>query len=93
MARGLGGLKNIGPAIAGRLRSIGIETPEQLAQVGAVEAWRRISRANPGATVPVCYYLYSIEGALRGVYWNDLPDALKSRLLQEAQVKETRAAR
>jgi DNA transformation protein len=92
MARPLRDLKNIGPTIEKRLRSVGIETAEQLARVGPVEAWRRLARANPGATVPVCYYLYSLEGALRGVHWDALPASVKSRLRREANVEETRRA-
>jgi DNA transformation protein len=92
MARQLRGLKNIGPTIEKRLRDVGIETAEQLARIGPAEAWRRISEANPGATVPVCYYLYSLEGALRGVHWDDLPAAVKRRLRAEAKVEETRRA-
>ncbi|MBL8230892.1 MAG: TfoX/Sxy family protein [Bryobacterales bacterium] len=78
-------LRNIGATIEKRLNEIGIRTPEQLADVGAVEAWRRIRAKNPNVTVPVCYYLYSIEGALRDVHWDDLPTEVKKRLVKEAK--------
>jgi DNA transformation protein len=90
MAGTLRDLKNIGPTIEKRLGTVGIENAEQLARVGPVEAWRRISRASPGVTVPVCYYLYSLEGALRGVHWDRLPGSVKARLCREAGVKEMR---
>lgn len=92
MAGSLRDLRNIGATIEKRLRSIGIHSPEDLARVGPAEAWRRIRDANPGATVPVCYYLYSFEGALRGVHWDDLPEQVKAKLRQEAGVPGKRRA-
>lgn len=58
-------LKNLGPTIAKRLREIGIHTSAELRAVGPVAAYRRICAKNPGKTIPVCYYLYSLKGALR----------------------------
>lgn len=88
MASRLNDLPNIGKTIEKRLRQIGIHTPRDLARIGAVEAWRRIRSENPGKTVPVCYYLYSLEGALRGVHWDDLPPSVKKRLREQAQADD-----
>jgi DNA transformation protein and related proteins len=41
-------------------------TVGDLRSVGAVTAYERICGKHPGETIPVCYYLYSLEGALRG---------------------------
>ena len=62
-------LKNIGPTIARRLRDVGIRTSGDLRTVGPVTAYRRICAKYPSKTIPVCYYLYSLEGALRNQHW------------------------
>ena len=79
-------LPNIGPTIAKRLRSVGIQTPADLAGAGPVEIWKRLVERYPGQTIPVCYYLYSLEGAIRGVHWDDLPAEVKQRLEREARM-------
>jgi DNA transformation protein len=77
-------LKNIGVTVAERLHEIGVFTREDLERIGAVEAYRRIKRKHSDITLPRCYYLYSLEGALRDVHWDSIPDALKRRLSQQA---------
>lgn len=79
----LTGLTNIGPTIARRLADIGIHTRAELASVGSVEAFRRLQARAGEGTVPVCYYLYSLEGALRGIHWDHLPIRDKLRLVEE----------
>lgn len=74
-------LRNIGPTIAGRLREIGMRTHGDLRSVGAVTAYQRICAQYPGKTIPVCYYLYSLEGALRDRHWDALDPKLKQDLL------------
>jgi DNA transformation protein len=88
--RPLSELRNIGPTIAARLREVGIETEDDLARVGPLEAWRRVVEAQPGKTIPVCYYLYSLQGALLDLHWNNLPDEVKREL--DEGVATTRAA-
>lgn len=70
---------NIGPTVARRLQEIGIHTSEALRRVGPVAAYRRIVE-RLGKAAPVCYYLYSLEGALRNKHWNDIGWAVKQRL-------------
>jgi len=41
---------------------------------------------HPEKTIPVCYYLYSLEGALLDLHWNNLPAELKAEL--KHKVKE-----
>ncbi len=43
-----------------------------------------ICRTHPNQTIPVCYYLYSLQGALTGHHWNDLPERVKEDLRKEA---------
>ena len=76
-------LKNIGPTIAHTLNEIGIRTAEDLRSVGAVAAYQRICALYPGKTVPMCYYLYSLEGALRGQHWDTLGPKIKENLISQ----------
>lgn len=62
--RDLTDLKNIGKKIAGRLNEVGIFSEDDLRRVGAVSAYSMIKEKHPNETLPVCYYLYSFEGAL-----------------------------
>ncbi len=76
-------LKNIGPTIERRLNEVGIYAKQQLVEVGAVKAYQMICRKYPNQTLPVCYYLYSLQGALTGDHWNDLPESVKENLRKE----------
>ena len=83
----LRGLKNIGPTIADRLESVGLKTLGDLKKLGPAGAFNLVKSAYSNITIPVCYYLYSLQGALADRHWNDLPSATKERLLNEAGVK------
>ena len=76
-------LKNIGKTIEKRLNEIEIYTKEDLENTGPVEAFKKIKENNPGKTIPVCYYLYSFEGALTDKQWNDIPQKTKEYLLKK----------
>lgn len=78
-------LPNIGATVAERLVAIGVRSRGDLEMMGPAEAWRRMAAANPGKTLPVCYYLYSLEAALRECHWNDLPDEVKAQLGRDAK--------
>lgn len=73
-------LKNIGPTIALRLAEVGIHTKADLEAVGPVAAYHRICEKHPGKRIPVCYYLYSLEGAIRGVHWDAISEPVKHSL-------------
>ena len=77
--------KNIGATIEKYLNEIGIFTLADLAEMTSVEAFKRIRENYPGKTIPVCYYLYSLEGALLDLHWNDIPSELKEEL--KARIK------
>lgn len=79
-AKELIGLKNIGKKLAARLHEAGIHSESDLLAVGAVEAHRRIKALYPDETLPVCYYLYSFEGALTGQHWNEISESRKQSL-------------
>ena len=65
-------LKIIGKKIAGRLYEVGIFSEDDLRRVGAVGAHRMIKERHPDETLPVCYYLYSFEGALTDKHWDEI---------------------
>jgi DNA transformation protein len=77
-------LKNIGKKIAGRLNEVGIFSEDDLRRVGAVRAHSMIKEKHPNETLPVCYYLYSFEGALTDKHWNEISVQRKQQL--KAQV-------
>lgn len=72
--------RNIGPAIARRLHEIGVYSLADLQAMGAVNAYKAIQQKYPGKTIPVCYYLYSFEGALLDVHWDAVPEKRKKEL-------------
>ena len=93
MTRSLGDLPNIGPTVRSRLGQIGVRTRADLKKVGPVNAYLRICANYPEQTIPVCYYLYSLQGALMGLHWNDVPQRLKDDLLLRATGRKRRANR
>lgn len=82
----LKGLKNIGPTIAARMAAVGIKTVGDLKRIGPAEAYKRVKANNPDVTIPVCYYLYSLQGALDGVHWDTLSPSVKEKLLLDAGI-------
>lgn len=78
-------LRNIGRTIEGRLLEVGITNGRQLKKVGAAAAFKLIRKAHPKANLPACYYLYSLQGALLNMHWDDLPERTKRRLRRDAE--------
>ncbi|SEP73543.1 TfoX/Sxy family protein [Nitrosomonas ureae] len=78
--RSLTDLKNIGKKIADRLNEVGIFSEDDLQRIGAVEAHRLIREKLPDESLPVCYYLYSFEGALTDKHWEEIGEPRKHQL-------------
>jgi DNA transformation protein len=78
--RKLTDLKNIGKKIAGRLNEVGVFSENDLRKIGSVKAHRTIKMKYPNETLPICYYLYSFEGALRDKHWDDIGAKKKREL-------------
>ena len=76
-------LLNIGPKSAAWLRQVGLRTPEDLAAAGPVGAFVRIKRAG---FRPSLNLLYSLEGALTGCHWQQIPEARREQLLAELEI-------
>ena len=85
MKSDLSSLKNIGPTIQKRLQGIGINTKDDLKRIGPVLVYQKIQSKNPGKTIPVCYYLYSLQGALEGKHWDDISQKKKQKLLDQVK--------
>ena len=86
----LRGLTNIGPTIAARLAAVGVRNVGELREIGCAAACARVRAAHPELTIAVCYYLYSLQGALLGCHWDKLPERTKQRLRRElATIEES----
>lgn len=73
-------LMNVGEKLAVRLNEIGVFNEDELRAVGSVGAHKKIKVNYPDETLPVCYYLYSFEGALCDKHWNEIGEARKREL-------------
>ncbi len=76
-------LANIGPGIARNLESVGIHTKQDIAKVGPVNIYRKLQQKYPKKNWPVCYYLYSLQGALTNTHWDDIPENKKKYFLTQ----------
>lgn len=74
-------LKNLGMASVNILQAIGIHSYEDLAEMGAVEAYKRIKSRGIHVSKVM---LYALQGALMDVHWNDLPPEMKAQLVKDA---------
>lgn len=83
-------LKNLGMASVNILQAIGINSYEDLAEMGPVNAYCKIK----GRGIHVSkVLLYALQGALLDVHWNDLPAELKAQLVEEADRATQRSAK
>jgi len=80
-------LKNIGKTVASRLHELGITNEMQLKELGAAKAYKWISERYPNKHLPVCYYLYSLEGAIQNRHWDDFSEKEKTELLVAAGLR------
>jgi len=71
-------MPNVGPVLAGNLNAVGIQTPEQLSELGCKDAFVRIRETvDPGACL---HMLYALHGAIEGIPDGRLSDAAKEDL-------------
>lgn len=80
-------LKNLGMASVNILQAIGVNTYEDLAEMGPVKAYCKIK--DRGIHVSKVM-LYALQGALMDIHWNDLPVELKSQLVQQVDMAESK---
>ena len=70
-------LRNIGKEMENKLKSVGIFTAEELKAVGSREAFLRVKLRYPY----VCLvHLYTLEGAVSDIEYNQLPEGVKGSL-------------
>jgi len=68
---------NIGKEMANKLKSVDINTAEELIEVGSKEAFFRLKTKYP----QVCLvHLYTLEGAIQNVEFNCLSEETKANL-------------
>ena len=77
-------LKNIGPATIEWLHEVGIQTVEELQQLGAIETYIRLKRAFPKAVS--LNALWGLEAALTDTDWRMLSPARKAELQQAVEL-------
>lgn len=82
MQNDLMALKNLGNTSVNWLLAIGIHNRDDLARMGAVEAYNRIRRRGIRVSKVL---LYSLHCALLDAHWTELNDSEKQRLLDEAE--------
>ncbi|MGS2718161.1 TfoX/Sxy family protein [Eionea flava] len=77
--------KNLGTASINILHAVGINSYEDLKNVGSVETYLRIKKRNIHVSKVM---LYALEGALMDVHWNKLAPHLKEALLNQVSDAE-----
>ena len=77
--------KNIGPTIAKRLNEIGIYSLADLHEVTPVRAYEKMDLKHPDKNLPICYYPYSLQGALLDLHWDNIPENLKIELRKQVK--------
>jgi len=73
----LSDLPNIGKKLEEQLNEVGIETIEQLKEVGSKQAWLDIKAIDDSACIN---RLCALEGAIQGIRWHSLSDEVKREL-------------
>lgn len=73
----LSNLPNIGKVVEEQLVQVGINTAEELKEIGAKAAWLRIQAIDDSACI---HRLTALEGAVRGIKKTLLPDDVKADL-------------
>lgn len=75
-------MKNLGPISGGWLNTIGIETRADLEKMGIEAAFEGL--VLQGFNVNALM-LYAMEGALRDIHWNEIPEKRKAELRKMAK--------
>lgn len=73
----LSDLPNIGKEVERQLNEVGITTAEELAEIGAEQAWLKIQEIDESACI---HRLLALEGAIQGIKKTLLPDERKAEL-------------
>lgn len=79
-------LRNIGKTLASKLIEIEVTNELDLKRVGSVKAYQWLLEKSPNKNLPLCYYLYSLEGAILDKDWRNLSEKEKETLRIDAGV-------
>jgi DNA transformation protein len=77
-------LPNIGATLERKLNSIGIKTVNDLRSQKPEVIYSKLCIAE-NRRLPVCYYLYTLEGAVKNIDWRKLTVKQKQRLLDAVE--------
>lgn len=70
-------MKNIGKEMEKKLKTVGIDSAEKLREAGAKQVFLRLKETYP----QVCLvHLYTLEGAIQNMEFNNLPEEKKKEL-------------
>ena len=78
-------LRNVGPKLAERLIAAGIDTPEELRNIGAKSAFQKMYEHGDKYGDYNAAYLYALEGAIRDCDWLEIPEEIKTEYKEFAQ--------
>ena len=70
-------LPNIGKIVEKQLNDVGINTVDDLINIGSKEAWLRIKEVDESACIN---RLMALEGAIQNIRWHNLSDEDKKNL-------------
>jgi DNA transformation protein len=70
-------LPNIGAKLEEKLNEAGIDTFEQLKEIGSKQAFLNVRKNDSGACVSM---LCALEGAIQGIRWHALSEEVKQEL-------------
>ena len=70
-------LPNIGTVVEKQLNDVGINTVDELINLGSKEAWLKIKEVDESACLN---RLMALEGAIQNIRWHDLSDEDKQNL-------------
>jgi len=81
----LSDMPNIGKTVEKKLIEVGIETPEQLIEIGAEQAFTRLAAVDEGACLSM---LCGLEGAIQGIRWHQLDKNRKEELKEFLRLRK-----
>lgn len=70
-------LPNIGKVVEKQLNEVGINTVDDLINIGSKEAWLKIKKIDESACIN---RLMALEGAIQNIRWHNLSDDYKENL-------------
>ena len=70
---------NIGKETARKLNEVGIDSYETLVHLGTEQVFKKLKSKDPNTCINL---LYSVEGAIKGIKWNQISKERKLELTE-----------